>query len=254
MGNDGQSGRHRSTMRVLAILDTLARSGEGMTMADICRELEAPKSSLFPILHTMAEEGYLACSEADGRYRIGFRTYLAGKAYNREKDALGILTEQLQRIVDDCGETSQLGILSHGSVLYIAKVDSPQPIRLVSDIGRALPAHCTAIGKVLLSDMSREQIAELIGETYEAHTPRTLTTLDDLYDELEQVRREGIAHDYGEITDAIECLAAPVRIDGKVRYGLGISVPSYRLTPEKRLELTELLRSSGDYLEVVLSQ
>ena len=102
-------------MRVLAILDTLARSGEGMTMADICRELEAPKSSLFPILHTMAEEGYLACSEADGRYRIGFRTYLAGKAYNREKDALGILTEQLQRIVDDCGETSQLGILSHGS-------------------------------------------------------------------------------------------------------------------------------------------
>ena len=108
--------------------------------------------------------------------------------------------------------------------------------------------------KALGINITDEQIAELIGETYEAHTPRTLTTLDDLYDELEQVRREGIAHDYGEITAAIECLAAPVRIDGKVRYGLGISVPSYRLTPEKRLELTELLRSSSDYLEVVLSQ
>lgn len=137
---------HRSTQRVLNILDVLSHSDDGLTMAEICRTLQAPKSSLFPIIHTMAEEGYICFDETSNHYRIGFKTYLAGKAYVRGKDAVSVLSSQLQRIVHACGETCQAGILSGDKVLYIAKVDSPQPVRLFSAIGRALPIHCTAIG------------------------------------------------------------------------------------------------------------
>lgn len=253
MSASTEEGQHRSTKRVLAILELLASTDEGMTMAEICRELNAPKSSLFPILHTMAKEDFLFCSEASGRYRIGLKAYLVGKAYDRDRDAMGILNRQLQAIVDKCGETAQLGILNNGSVLYIAKVDSPQKIRLVSDIGRALPVHCTAIGKALISEMDKTQILEMIGDTYEPHTPRTHTTIDELWADILTVRSEGIAHDYGEITDSVECLAAPVHINGTVAYGLGISVPSYRLTPEKRAELATLLKQSSTYLETILA-
>ncbi len=254
MQTAGSEGQHRSTKRVLSILDALAKSGTGMTMAEICRELKAPKSSLFPILHTMAEEGYLSCSDETGRYSIGYKTYLAGKAYDRNGNELGVLRNQLQQIVDACGETSQVGILNQSSVLYIAKVDSPQPIRLVSDIGRALPIHCTAIGKALVSDMKRDELEQLIGSTFDAHTPRTITDIDTLYRQIEKIRAEGVAHDYGEITDAVECIAAPVRVGGRIKYGIGISVPSYRLNDAKRSELASLLKTSSSHLEVLLSQ
>ena len=68
---------HRSTQRVLNILDVLSHSDDGLTMAEICRTLQAPKSSLFPIIHTMAEEGYICFDETSNHYRIGFKTYLA---------------------------------------------------------------------------------------------------------------------------------------------------------------------------------
>ena len=93
----------------------------------------------------------------------------------------------------------------------------------------------------------------VIGDTYEPHTPRTHTTIDELWADILTVRSEGIAHDYGEITDSVECLAAPVHINGTVAYGLGISVPSYRLTPEKRAELATLLKQSSTYLETILA-
>lgn len=245
--------RHRSTLRVLSVLETLSNADRGLTMAEICRELSAPKSSLFPIIHTMAEEGYISFDEETTRYRIGFKTYLAGKAYVRGQDTLSILTKQLQRIVNACGETAQVGILSGDQVLYIAKVDSPQPIRLISDIGRALPVYCTAIGKALVSQMERDELHELMGDDYHAYTTRTLRTFDAFWSEMQTVRAEGIAYDRGEMTDAIECMAVPIRAEGSVRYGMGISVPSYRLTSEKGTELAAILQEARDYLEAVLS-
>lgn len=247
------STQHRSTLRVLSVLEVLSNSDKGLTMAGICRELSAPKSSLFPIIHTMAEEGYISFDEETTRYRIGFKTYLAGKAYARGQDTVNILTEELRRIVDACGETAQAGILSGNKALYIAKVDSPQPIRLISDIGRALPVYCTAIGKALVSQMDRDELHGLVGDEFHAYTTRTFRTFDAFWSEMQAVREDGIAYDRGEMTDAIECMAVPVCVEGEVRYGVGVSVPSYRLTQEKGVELAALLQKARTHLEAVLS-
>lgn len=244
---------HRSTQRVLRILEVLSRTDEGLTMAEICRTLQAPKSSLFPIIHTMAEEGYISYDETTNHYRIGFKTYLAGKAYVRGQDAVSVLAAQLQRIVYASGETCQAGILSGDKVLYIAKVDSPQPVRLFSDIGRALPIYCTAIGKALVCEREHGELHALLGDDFQPYTSRTYRTFEGLWEELQIVREEGIAHDRGEMTDSIECIAAPIHVDGKIQYGIGISVPSYRLTIEKTAEFTKLLKEATAYLETVLS-
>ena len=145
---------HRATLRVLAILDALAANQKGLTMAEICRELGAPKSSLFPILHTMADTEYIAYDEETMRYSIGLRTYLLSKAFDRGAMGLPLIEGEMRRVVGTCNETCQAGTLDHGRVLYIARVDSPQRIRLSSEIGKTLPAHCTAIGKAILSQLS----------------------------------------------------------------------------------------------------
>lgn len=244
---------HRSTQRVLDILKTLAAHDAGMTMSEVCRELEAPKSSLFTILHTMAEQGFIAFDEASGRYTVGLRTFLVGSAYARNHDDVALIGEQLEWLTRQTGETSQAGILEGGRVLYIAKSDSPQPVRLSSQIGRTLPVHCTAIGKALACDLSLPELEALVGTTPERLTQLTICDLDKLAQELAHVRQTRIAHEHGETAEGLECTATAVRLGGVARYGIGVSAPSFRMDDEKRREVEQLLAQARQHLEAVLA-
>ena len=178
MENQAREARpqHRSTMRVLDILEALANSTAGLTMADVCREVSAPKGSISPILHTMADSGYVAYDESTKRYTIGLKTYLLGKSYDRESSSMGLFVAAMREVTNACGETCQLGVLDHGRVLYVAKVDSPQPVRLTSSIGRTLPIHYTAIGKVLVSELPEAEVRTMLAEPLERPTaPRRST-------------------------------------------------------------------------------
>ena len=169
---------HRATLRVLAILDALANAPRGLTMAEVCRELDAPKSSLFPILHTMADTDYIRFDEDTGRYAMGLKSYLLGKAFDRDGTGLAPIEATMRGVVDACGETCQLGVLDHGRVLYVARVDSPQQIRLSSEIGKTLPAQCTAIGKAILAGWADERVRETLSEPLERPTQRAAATMD----------------------------------------------------------------------------
>ena len=213
---------------MLNILDVLSHSDDGLTIGrNLSHAPGAQEQSLFHNPHHGGRRLHLLRRDLENHYRIGFKTYLAGKAYVRGKDAVSVLSSQLQRIVHACGETCQAGILSGDKVLYIAKVDSPQPVRLFSAIGRALPIHCTAIGKALVCEHEHDELS-CVAAAMNSHlyTPRTHATFEDLWEDLQVVRQEGIAHDRGEMTDSIECIAAPVHVDGKIHFGIGISVPS----------------------------
>ena len=110
---------HRSTLRVLSTFEALSATKSGLTMAEICRIVGAPKSSLFSILHTMADSDYVSYDETTGRYSIGLKTYLLGKAFDRESGGLSSFETAMRKVVASCGETCQLGVLDHGRVLYI---------------------------------------------------------------------------------------------------------------------------------------
>ena len=209
---------HRATLRVLAILDALAANQKGLTMAEICRELGAPKSSLFPILHTMADTEYIAYDEDTMRYSIGLRTYLLSKAFDRGAMGLPLIEGEMRRVVGTCNETCQAGTLDHGRVLYIARVDSPQRIRLSSEIGKTLPAHCTAIGKAILSQLSDAE------------------AIDSLVLPLE----------------GVECLAVPIHRSNGHCFGVSVSVPAYRLDAAKKDLIKQALADAKDRLEAAL--
>lgn len=251
-GNSEQ-GIHRSTARALTIIDMLSQTEDGLSLADLSRKIGAPKSSLAPIVHTIAEMGYAEFDPISQRYGIGLKAYLAGKAYKRNNSLIERLSLRMREVVDACNETCQMGILDHGRTLYIAKVECSQPVRLVSDIGATFPLYCTAIGKCLISDMSKEELQEYFKEPFERITPATHTTIDELWQDIEELHRTGIARDREEITESLNCFAVPIREHGKIAYGLSVSVPTFRLTDEKiELISRELLAAKRD-LEQILA-
>ena len=222
-------------------------------MAEICRELGAPKSSLFPILHTMADTEYIAYDEDTMRYSIGLRAYLLGKAFDRGAMGLPLIEGEMRRVVDTCNETCQAGTLDHGRVLYIARVDSPQRIRLSSEIGKTLPAHCTAIGKAILGQLSDAEAIGSLVLPLERPTEHAVKTPEELLGQLAETRATGFAHDRQEVLEGVECLAVPIRRGNGHCFGMSVSVPAYRLDAAKKDLIKQALSDAKDRLEAALT-
>lgn len=249
MTPDDSAKLHRTTYRVLTLLSLLSQHEKGLTFTEIQQLVDIPKGTLSPILHTMERMRFVACDAVTNRYRIGVNTYLAGKAYGNSNAELQFITEEMHRIVDACGETCQLGILQGSDVVYVAKVDSPSPIRLISDVGKVFPAYCTAIGKAMLAERNRADVERLLPATFPAHTAHTLKNIDEFCSQLEDVRHTGFARDFEEITEGVTCIAVPIHLNGTVAYGLSVTTPSYRLDDEKRLLIESLLKSAQGRIE-----
>ena len=126
--------QHRATARVLDILESLSGSEEGLTLTELAQALDAPKSSLFPIVHTLEERRYRRQDQGSGRYTIGLAALMLGTAFSSGR-GLPLVTQMMKELVERCQETCQLGILDRGKVLYVERVDSNQAIRLISRVG-----------------------------------------------------------------------------------------------------------------------
>lgn len=244
---------HRSTARALTVIDLLSRAENGLSLADLSREIGTPKSSLAPILHTIEEMGYAEFDPGSQRYAVGIKAYIAGKAYSKKNGLVESFTAHMRKVVEAVDETCQMGVNDHGRTLYIAKVDSSQAVRIFSDVGAVYPLYCTAIGKCLVSDMTKQELEAYFTEPFESFTATTRKNVDELWEDIEELHRTGVARDRQEVTESLDCFAVPVREGGKVVYGLSVSVPSFRLSDVKAEQVkAELLAAKAD-LERMLS-
>lgn len=180
-------GQHRATARVLDILESLSGSEEGLTLTELSQALDAPKSSLFPIVHTLEERRYLRQDDGTGRYTMGPRALVLGAAFSADR-GLAPITQVMKEVASKCQETCQMGILDQDRVLYVAREDSPQPIRLISWVGTRLPANATAVGKALLSGLTNEEVRALYAGGLPRLTEQTITDVETL---LPSWRRSG---------------------------------------------------------------
>ncbi len=232
---------HRATARVMDIMELLATTGEGHSLTEIATALSAPKSSLLPIIRTMCDRGYLQPSPQDAsRYCIGRQAYIVGNAYSSSRSARSYLKERMRKMVASLDETSQLGILSGSNVFYAIRVEGNNPIMLRSQVDKMLPAYCTGLGKSLLSDKTREQLSALYPDGLTVYTPQTVKTLDQLYDELLEVRRTGFAYEHSELVEGVECVAVPLCYESTVVAAASFSMPAYR-TDAAKYEQARLL-------------
>lgn len=228
---------HRSANRVVDILELLAASRDGLALREISAQLEAPKSSLLPLLRALTARGLLEQART-GEYRLGARALAlaTGAAAHRELPA--VARPALLALARRTGETVFLGALAGDglSVVYIDKVESEQIIRYAAGVGDRRPLHATSTGKTILAFLPGERREEILRAlALERHTERTVTSLSALRTSLEEIQRTGVCVSVDEMVRGASGVAAPIfDRHGSSVGACTIAGPTDRLRPRLR--------------------
>lgn len=242
---------HNPTLRVMEILNLLCETGQPLRLNRISRELEIPKSTLLPILQTLTEGGYLSRDSMEG-YGPGPALLRIGAAAGAAHSPGEAIRERLKALVDRFGETCYYGVPEGSAVLYLEKVDSPNPLRMLTTIGHRLPAYATGLGKALLLDKTPEQLKKLYPEKLLPLTKNTVRDLKTLGQQLQQMRALGYCWETEESTDHIRCFAAPVRRNGEIQGAVSIAIPIFRYREEERETMVEALKKTAEEITEIL--
>ena len=253
MSNNHSGTLHRSTERVLDVLEYIAAHPWEYTLSSLSNSLSIPKSTLSPILHTLLEKEYVSV-DSQQRYSVGLSVYRLSHSFLGQFHFPTEAEKILTSMTDACMEASHFGILRGGDVLYLRKVSSPQPIRMVSSVGMTIPAYSTAIGKALLMDMSRSDLDALYPDGLQPVTPHTITNIDVLSHELEAARSEGFTYEIEESNEFIRCIGTPVRKNGRCVAAISVAVPTFRYDDEKAALIRNLLADAAGKLEYLLEK
>lgn len=236
----------KSAERTLDVLELLASTDERLTLSEIARRLGTPKSSLHKLLGTMERRGWVETDEiTHTHYRVGLRALLTGTRYVDIDEVVQLSQPLLTAITETAQEASHLGRLDGADVVYLAKRESPHPLRMYSAVGRRLPAHATAMGKAMLAQRPWDDVDELLPARLTALTPATITSRARLREELELTRERGYAIDDEESAEMMRAVAVVLPTRGTTN-AISVSAPSARLSADKVLEYAALLRRLAD--------
>jgi len=247
-------GQVRSVAKALMILNLFAEHQREMSLGEIAKEMQMPKSTLHGLLVTLRDFGYLEQNEEDGKYRLGSQLFTLGNIVANSWDVRRVAAPYIQSLVDQVGETVHLVVFDKGEVLYIDKRETNKSFRIVSQVGARLPAHCTGVGKVFLADLPPEEVRRIIAaKGMQRFTKKTITDLKVLEEELNHVREQGYAFDNEEIMEGLHCVAVPLRnYTKKVCAAISISGPSSRFTGKELESIVRLIVKTGEEISLNL--
>jgi DNA-binding IclR family transcriptional regulator len=222
------------------VLSTLQKSGDVLDLFTVCHPewgvtevahaQELPKSSAHALLSTLTEMGLLQRT-GDNRYRLGWRVLVLARVIAETSDLRDEGRRRMRQLVNRYGETMHMGALDRGEVVYIDKLEGTNAVRIgVTGMGARLPAHCTALGKILLAARPVAEVERIIAEhPLKRYTPKTIHEEATLFDELERVRTQGYAYDDEEALKDICCISAPVLDASRsIVVALSLSAPAFR--------------------------
>ena len=180
--------------------------GDAPTLAELARDLEAPKSSLHVVVQTLIRRGWVQRDEA-GRLAIGVRAVRVGTAFVDGDPVVALTAPVLDSLVAELDETVHLGRLDGSDIVYLAKRESTQQLRLFSAVGRRLPAYTTALGKALLAGLPDDELDDHLPARLESMTDATITDRRELRTGSPRSANAGWSSDEGENAVGIACVA-----------------------------------------------
>jgi len=204
---------HRTTGRVLDVVELLANARQGLTLSAMSTALACAKSSLFPLLKTLLRRGYILCDDT-GRYRLSTRIFELGAKSIGEQDVRDVARPALKQLSERTGEAVLLAVLASDktAVLYVDKIENQQHrIRYSVGLGERRPLHSSSTGRIFLAHMSETQLRDVLA-TIELvrYTSATITSKKALLRELEQIRLRGICINADQSEVGRCAIAAPI--------------------------------------------
>jgi DNA-binding IclR family transcriptional regulator len=207
--------------RAATILRALEDENAGLSLGQIAQRVNLARSTVQRIVAALETEKLVIAATPNGRVRLG--PTILRLAASVRSDFISRARPFLEKLSAELEETVDLSTVKKDHLVFIDQVIGSHRLRTVSAVGETFPLHCTANGKAYLAQLSDAAIATLIGNSYEARTPKTLTRLDPLLADLKAVRKAGVAFDREEHTLGI--CAAGVALHDPLGNAVGISVP-----------------------------
>lgn len=235
----------QSLDRALQLLEHLADAGGSLRLAELEARTGLPLPTIHRLLRSLVHNGYVR-QEPSRRYALGPRLIRLGETAGRTLGSGAV--PSLTRVVEQVHESASLALLEGDAVVYVAHVPSGHSMRMFTEVGRRVPAHCTGVGKALLAQLADAQVLELLRRTgMPAQTARTLTDPAALLAELAEVREQGWAVDDSEQEVGVRCVAVPVH-GVPARAALSVSGPSGRITSGRVVLIAPVLQRAADLL------
>lgn len=236
-----------STLKALSVLETLVRAPGPVTLTELMQATGLPKPSLHRTLALFEEAGYVQREPAGRAYAVGPRLASLGLAILSNDATATLRRAILRRLVDDVGETCNLAMLRKGEVVYLDRVEADWPLRLHLPVGSAVPAHCSASGKLLLAHLPAADRDALVAELpLPRFTEHTITDRALLARELDRIVAAGYSVDDEEYVVGVACIAVPVRLSGgDVVASVAVHAATARLPLQRALELAPRLKEAA---------
>lgn len=224
------------------------RNRAGVT--ELADELEHSKSTIHSHLRTLEDRDILVSE--DGGYRLSVRLL---ELANHVRDQFGnydVITNQIESLADETGEIANYGIREHDRVAYLYKAKGSRAVESASSAGTKQPIYSTSLGKAILAYLPDEKQAEIIeGIDLERRTPDTITSAEDLHEELEATADRGYSIDNEENVVGLRCVAAPVREGDKVLGSVSLAGPSSRITHDRiHDEFSDYVKRAANVIEL----
>lgn len=243
------------TLRLFALLEVVASKDQFFSLQQLAEETNIPKPTLHRMLQQLDSAGLLARSADNRQYGTGVRLRKLAENLLLNDTFHGARHGILRALVNEVGESCNLTALSGSEVMYLDRVETPAPLRFYLHSGSRVPVHCSASGKMFLANMTPAQRQRLLAHApLEAFTPKTLTDLDALEEEIKLVKRQGFALDNEEFLPGLLCVAVLVpSASGRSNLCIAAQAPIMRLNAKKATQLLPALQRAADALSRIES-
>ncbi|MGJ5619547.1 IclR family transcriptional regulator [Sulfitobacter sp. MF3-043] len=244
-----------TNLRLLFLLEEIARVGVPLTPTAANEVLGLPKPTIHRLFHRLEEEGFLQ-RDIDGRsYSAGQRLRKMSVNVLSSSRVRTVRLAVLNALTEDVGETCNIATPDRDGMVYLDRVETKWPLRIQLPIGTTVPFHCTASGKMYLSSLDPRHLAKYLSAAIlDQHTTKSMTDPQALLEEIELTRERGYSTDNEEFMDGMVAIAVPIHDNhGRLMSTLSVHAPTQRVTLSDLEQHLDLFRqAAADLSELVL--
>lgn len=240
----------KSAVHAIEVLEFLAaRPDEPARMREIADATGIPRSSLYALLRTLTERGWVRRDPTGTLHGVGLRALMTGMSYLDSDPALRMVKPWLEQLNGELGETVHVGRLDGSDIVYLATKESSQYLRVINRVGRRLPASTTSLGKALLAAQPIGNLEAHLTHPLPRITEHTITDRGELEADLQGIRERGYAIDREENTTGLKCFGFALHYTNPAVDAISCSVPLARLTPEREETIVAVMAAAVAEIE-----
>jgi DNA-binding IclR family transcriptional regulator len=232
--------------RALDLLSAFGPDTTRLSLSELAEHANIPPSTARRLLKALLAKGFIEQEPLSRQYQLGMQLTRLGHIAETQSDLHRLASDPMAKLVEQLGESAYLARLAGSEVIYLMVMRSKQWVQITAEVGQAYPAWATASGRVLLAELSDDEVRALVPEPIAPFLGRYTITMDGLLAELQRIREQGYSQHAHDKMDDVSSIAAPIfGGDGKANVALTVSGPSFRFNETVAKEAIELIKRTA---------